>query len=387
MSLYSAFEYMDYSGHEAAHDECRLSYVRSFPTRCRLLIPSQPALWQSVITILLSTYNGERFLAAQLDSFLAQSYENWGLHWPDDGSTDGTVGIMRDFTARLEPGRCMESPSSGEHLGASTSFLTLLAECDSPDAAAFADQDDVWLPEKLRCAVEHLAQAGPRPMLYCARQYLVNEALQRAKLSVAHLDTPGFPACITQNIANGNTLVMNTAAAALVTSMGQPEGTVHDWWSYIVVSACGGKIVFDERPQVLYRLHKNNLIGSSRPLPARAMAAIRRGPAIFMTMMRRHTDTLAAQSNLLSPPGAPGSKACPNGLAWRVVTPASRIALPAIAAPHDAGKSAVRLLVHDQPPGGVWPAGLPQARPGGAAGLVSARKPSRRIGQYLLVAH
>ena len=292
---------MDYSGHEAAHDERRLSYVQSFPARCRLLISSQPALWQPVVTILLSTYNGERFLAAQLDSFLAQSYENWVLHWRDDGSTDGTVGIMRDFAAGLELGRCIESPSSGQHLGASTSFLTLLAECDSPDAAAFADQDDVWLPEKLRCAAEHLAQAGPRPMLYCARQYLVNEVLQGAKLSVAHLDTPGFPACITQNIANGNTLVMNTAAAALVTSMGQPEGTVHDWWSYIVVSACGGKIVFDERPQVLYRLHKNNLIGSSRPLPARAMAAIRRGPGIFMTMMRRHTDTLAAQSNLLSP--------------------------------------------------------------------------------------
>ena len=94
---------------------------------------------------------------------------------------------------------------------------------------------------------------------------------------------------------------MNTAAAALVAAMGRPEGTVHDWWSYIVVSACGGRIIFDERPQVLYRLHKNNLIGSARPLPARALAAIRRGPTVFMTMMRRHADMLATGANHITP--------------------------------------------------------------------------------------
>jgi hypothetical protein len=127
----------------------------------------------------------------------------------------------------------------------------------------------------------------------------VNEALQGARLSVLHSPPPNFPACLTQNIANGNTLVMNAAAAALVAGMEWPEGTVHDWWSYIVVSACGGDIMFDEQPQVLYRLHKNNLIGSAKP--ARALAAMRRGPGIFMTMMRRHAETLAAQAGLLTP--------------------------------------------------------------------------------------
>jgi len=68
-----------------------------------------------------------------------------------------------------------------------------------------------------------------------------------------------------------------------------------------VVSACGGAVLFDERPSVLYRLHKGNLIGSSRPLPARAMAAIKRGPAIFMTMMRRHADTLSNHASRLTP--------------------------------------------------------------------------------------
>jgi glycosyltransferase involved in cell wall biosynthesis len=261
---------------------------------------TQPAPERPVITLLLSTFNGERFLLAQLNSFLAQTYTDWILYWRDDGSNDGTLAIMRDFATRVGAERCIESPSSGPHLGASLSFFTLLAECASAEIIAFADQDDVWLPEKLRRAAEYLAAAGNRAALYCARQIRVDEALRGSKLSVAY-NPPGFPASLTQNIANGNTVVMNAAATALVVTMGRPEGTVHDWWSYIVVSACGGTIIFDKQPQVLYRLHYNNLIGSARPFPARAIAAIRRGPAIFMTIMRRHTDTLAAQANRLTP--------------------------------------------------------------------------------------
>ncbi len=254
-----------------------------------------------MITILLSTYNGALFLRAQLESVRAQSYPNWTLYWRDDGSDDETVAIMRDFAAQVGEARCIVSPGSGRHLGASVSFLTLLAECVDAEAVAFADQDDVWLPEKLQRAAEHLMAAGPGPVLYCARQILVDAALRGTRLSVAHDRTPGFPAGLTQNIANGNTLVMNAAATALVATSGWPEGTVHDWWSYIVVSACGGRILFDPEPQVLYRLHRDNLIGSARPLPARAVAAIRRGPVTFLTMMRRHADMLATQPSRLTP--------------------------------------------------------------------------------------
>ena len=253
------------------------------------------------ITILLSTFNGGKFLREQLDSFVRQSYQNWTLFWRDDGSSDDTRAIMRDFTAEIGANRCVQSPSSGPHLGATPSFLRLLAETRSAQAVAFADQDDVWLPEKLDSAAGRIAAAGRTPMLYCARQLLVDEVLGNPRLSAPHLNLPEFPASLTQNIANGNTLVMNRAAAELVAAMGSPEGTVHDWWSYIVVSACGGIVFYDPEPRVLYRLHKNNLIGSARPLPARAIAAMQRGPEIFMTMMRRHVEALAAQPERLAP--------------------------------------------------------------------------------------
>ena len=261
---------------------------------------SSPGAANTGVAVLLSTFNGQEFLSVQLNSFLAQTHERWVLHWRDDGSVDGTVSIMREFAARVGPDRCVESPSSGPHLGAAASFLTLLRESIGAMAVAFADQDDVWLPEKLHCAVEMLSSAGEMPALYCARQYLVDAALRGAKLSTHYHGGAGFPACLTQNIANGNTLVMNAAAAALVATAGEPEGTVHDWWSYIVVSACGGQVLFDERPQVLYRLHKGNLIGRAQPLYARALAAIRRGPAVYMTMMQRHADALIAQAPKLT---------------------------------------------------------------------------------------
>lgn len=261
-------------------------------------IPTHP---DTGVAILLSTYNGASFLQAQLNSFLAQTHENWVLHWRDDGSTDETVTIMHEFAAKIGPARCIESASSGPHMGAARSFLALLSETLSAEMVAFADQDDVWLPEKLDCALAMLAQVGEAPALYCARQYLVDEALGGAKLSLLHRSHVGFPACLTHNVANGNTTVMNAAAAALVATAGYPEGSVHDWWAYIVVSACGGTVLFDERPQILYRLHKHNLIGRDQTTIERALAAFKRGPLVLLTLMHRHTDLLEAQAGRLSP--------------------------------------------------------------------------------------
>jgi glycosyltransferase involved in cell wall biosynthesis len=253
------------------------------------------------VTILLSTYNGEKFLAAQLASFASQHFADWRLLWRDDGSTDRTVAMMRDFTATLPAGVCVESATSGPHLGAAPSFLLLLKEARTDPIIAFADQDDVWLPSKLARAVTQINRAGDRPALYCAQQYMVDEALRGSKKSAAFINPPGFPASLTQNIANGNTLVMNRAACDLVSAIPGPPGTVHDWWSYIVVSACGGLVMFDTDPQILYRLHKNNLIAASPSIPARALAALDRGPGIFMTMMRRHADTLNRHATRLTP--------------------------------------------------------------------------------------
>ncbi len=252
------------------------------------------------VTILLSTFNGETYLPAQLDSIRNQTHADWRIAWRDDGSSDNSVAAVEEFGTSLAAGQCERSPSSGAHLGATGSFLQLLSENSGSPFVAFSDQDDRWLPAKLQRAVEQL-NGCDGPALYCARQMLTDDDFSHPRLSVKFAARPGFPASLTQNIATGNTIVMNNAAARLVASVPAPAASLHDWWSYIVVSACGGRVIYDPEPAVLYRQHMKNMVGSQLPTIARAIAALERGSGIYMTMMRRHAEQLHAYRDRLSP--------------------------------------------------------------------------------------
>jgi len=253
------------------------------------------------ITILLSSYNGERYLPSQLESFLAQENVDWRLCWRDDGSSDASIAVIEEFARRVGPARCVKSVSSGPHLGAAASFLLLLSENQDAPFIAFADQDDRWLPRKLCRSLQLLGDSEGIAALYCARQILTDDDFSHPTPSMKFAGVPGFPASLTQNIATGNTVVMNAAAARLVSAIPLPEASTHDWWSYIVVSACGGKVVYDPEPSTLYRQHAKNLIGSPMREASRAMAALRRGPSIYMTMMRRHAERLHEYRGRLHP--------------------------------------------------------------------------------------
>ena len=252
------------------------------------------------VAILLSTYNGARFLTAQLDSLLAQTVADWMLYWRDDGSTDGTVALMEAFAARER--RCVFVGEASGHLGVNGSFIALLrrAMADRAAAVAFADQDDVWLPEKLARGLAGLGD-DPVPCLYCSRQVLVDEALNRLSDSAPLRREPGFAAALTQNIATGCTVLLNQAAVSLVASSTPPAATLHDWWSYLVVTAAGGRVVVDPVPAVLYRQHGRNLVGAPATMRRRAVAAMSRGPEVFLNVLRGHVGALRSQPALLSP--------------------------------------------------------------------------------------
>ncbi len=266
-----------------------------------------PARTAARVAILLSTYNGAQFLPDQLESFVRQTFADWVLYWRDDGSTDGTVAVMQGFMAGPGAGRCHAVPAPSGRLGPMGSFMALLRAALLADAAlsavAFADQDDVWLPEKLELAVAAL-RPDPRPTLYCSRQILVDEALQRIGLSAALRRPLQFPAALTQNVATGCTVALNAAAARLVASSHPPSATLHDWWSYLVVSANGGQLVADATPTVLYRQHGGNAVGAPASMRRRAVAALRRGPGVFMNVLRCHVAALREQPDLLSPDAA-----------------------------------------------------------------------------------
>ena len=251
------------------------------------------------VAILLSTFNGAPFLPAQLESLLDQTHRNWHVLWRDDGSSDGTPALMDEF------GRGSAAvhrvPGDGR-AGVTESFLTLLRAADRGEYAAFADQDDVWLPDKLSRALRALAPFGARPALYCARQILVDQDLNHIGLSALDRGPTAFPAALTQNIATGCTAVLNPAAVRLVAQSRAPSRTLHDWWSYLVITANGGAVVRDDVPAVLYRQHRANTVGAPASRRRRALAALRRGPRVFMGVLRGHVSALQAQPELLTPP-------------------------------------------------------------------------------------
>src|SRR3954470_1218878 len=209
------------------------------------------------VVVLLSTYDGERWLRQQLDSILAQEHRPRRLLIRDDGSRDGTLAIARAYE-REHP--ALITVSAGANLGPTASFLGLLRDAPPADAYAFADQDDVWHRDKLRRAVERLRPAGDAPMLCCGRLHLIGA-------DGGHLGwwpAPrriGFGNALVQNVVTGCTAVLNAAAARLV-ARGAPDGrlVIHDWWMYLVVSAFG-EVDYDPRPAIDYRVHAGNAIG------------------------------------------------------------------------------------------------------------------------------
>lgn len=256
-----------------------------------------------MIIILLSTYNGGRFLSEQLTSFEQQTFQDWRLIWRDDGSTDDTVAIMEEFSATTQ--RCTRVIEPVERLGPTASFFLLLRAASQilshDDIVMFSDQDDVWLPEKMAKAKKAISSNLKRdcPALYFARQRLVDAEryyigdLERIRF------LPSFPDCLAQNVAAGCTMALNQAAVNLINIAHQPKNTYHDWWSYIIVAACGGRCIYDDTTVILYRQHAHNVVGTQKNFIKRGVEALRRGPSRFVNLFKSHIETLTLNEEIL----------------------------------------------------------------------------------------
>ncbi len=254
----------------------------------------------SRVAIILSTYNGARFLPAQLESYRRQTEPDWVLFWRDDGSTDPTVALMEAFTREVGAERCRRVEMPGR-LGVAHSFYALLAAARPLGLpVAFSDQDDVWLPGKLTRALSALGRL-PGPTLYCSRQILVDDELVPIGPSAPFRRQPCFAAALTQNIATGCTIVLDPAAACLIAASTPPSGSLHDWWSYLLVTGAGGRVVADPEPTMLYRQHTANLVGAPSSRRRRAAAALRRGPDAYLAVLRANVAALRAAADVLTP--------------------------------------------------------------------------------------
>ncbi|CAB3829612.1 glycosyltransferase family 2 protein [Achromobacter denitrificans] len=222
------------------------------------------------VAILLCTYEGESYLAEQLDSYIDQTYPNWTLWASDDSSSDATRHILEGYKSRWEPGRL--NIRLGPRKGFVANFMSLLCNSElDADYYAFSDQDDIWHADKLQRAVDWFKQipAG-LPALYCTRTELIDDSGRSLGYSPLFKRPPSFANALVQNVAGGNTMMINNAARDLLLQAGPNLDVVaHDWWVYIVVSACGGRVRYDSQPSLKYRQHGGNLIGANAGLAAR----------------------------------------------------------------------------------------------------------------------
>lgn len=209
------------------------------------------------LNVLMSTWNGQRFLREQLDSILAQTGIDLALTVRDDGSSDSTMAILRQYESQGAP----ITIHTGPNLGPANSYLELLRIAAPADLYAFSDQDDVW-------DLDHLAQAARRlgtldstvPALYCSRlRYIGGAGEARGTSRIPRvLDLRN---ALAENVAIGCTQVFNEEARQLVNRCRPAHVVMHDAWLYLVVAAFGA-IVYDDVPRVAYRLHGANAFGA-----------------------------------------------------------------------------------------------------------------------------
>lgn len=215
------------------------------------------------VLILLSTYNGEKYLRQLLDSILAQTYKNIYIYVRDDGSRDSTPSILYEYENKSNNFRV----EYGKNIGASKSFFYLLEHCDlNFDYFAFADQDDIWQPYKIERALNLLEKNDKKIKLYCSPTTLVDSNLQIIRVNSSAGVRVSVGNAVIENIACGCTMVFSKNLLEIIRKNGIPEHMyMHDWLVYIIGSVYGA-VLMDDKNYIFYRQHENNTIGNTLTL-------------------------------------------------------------------------------------------------------------------------
>ena len=222
------------------------------------------------IIILLGTYNGSRFLVEQLHSIQKQEWTDWLLLVRDDGSTDATTEILKEFESRDARIRCVRDQYV--RLGIVDNYGALLraAVIACQDLVFFSDQDDVCLPTKLSDGIRRLQEYemvyGKTPLLVHSDLVVTSENLHTIHPSFRRYqgiaDEPQSPLTVllVHNFVTGCTIGMNRSLLEVVVPV--PKHVImHDWWAALCAAGCG-QIGYLSTPTVLYRQHGRNEVGA-----------------------------------------------------------------------------------------------------------------------------
>lgn len=262
-----------------------------------------------LVDVLLATYNGGSYLQDQLQSLLDQTYFNFRVWVHDDGSSDGTLDVIRAMRPRFG-GRLVLIEDTRVFGCASANFGYLMSHSNADGKAewiAFCDQDDVWLPSKLAVlvnAMEAVQKRAPgKPCLVFSDLCVVD-----SKLNVLH---PSFWAyerinptnctlkyLLNRNVVTGCAMLVNRQLLEIASPV-PAAAVMHDWWCALL--ATSGQIEHIPQSLVLYRQHASNRIGArSRGPVAKALRLLTDGTRILERVRCLGHDTYRQANELRS---------------------------------------------------------------------------------------
>lgn len=214
-----------------------------------------------MVDILMASYNGEKYISQQIESILTQSYTDWKLYINDDCSTDNTAEIAKKYSEKY-PNKIFFTQNNKNSGSSGINFFNMISK-SSGDIVMTADQDDIWLKDKVKTAVGILENEKGPALLHTDLQ-IADESgnvLCKSMIKTQHINVNRKTTnkLIVQNIATGCTIAFNRQLADLIKApQGQP---VHDWYIAVVASIFG-KIIFSDTADILYRQHGGNACGA-----------------------------------------------------------------------------------------------------------------------------
>jgi glycosyltransferase involved in cell wall biosynthesis len=219
------------------------------------------------VSVLLSTYNGTRWLPELIASIEAQTHTRWQVLVRDDGSSDATTDLIESWAHASERVRF---DAQRTHMGPSGSFMSLLNAVDTP-YFAFCDQDDVWHPDRLEVGLSRLSGSDPQvdEIAVATGVDLVDERLSpissRTSRHTLHGTSVSIGPMLLNNIAIGATMLGSAALArSAVRLAADHEVAMHDWWCALVATS-RGSMLFEPRSTLQWRRHQATVTGGSPP--------------------------------------------------------------------------------------------------------------------------
>jgi len=228
---------------------------------------------QPLVGILMATYNGEKYIADQIESIVEQTYKNWILIIHDDGSNDKTIDIVKEYKNKnhkniilIEDGiRCGGAKENFSHL------LKIAHDRYGFDYIMFSDQDDIWFPYKVKKTLDKMIDIEDKnpnkPVCVYTDLMVVDENLTTISNSFWDYQKiyqyhNTLNRLLIQNVVTGCTIMLNKIAVKLVYEIPH-EAVVHDWWIALVLSIFGVLSPMDEAT-LLYRQHRYNAVGAKK---------------------------------------------------------------------------------------------------------------------------